>query len=161
MHDFMNEVVKSFAGHAPDNAMLVFKHHPMDRGYNHYGRDIKKLAREYGVESRVFYVFDAELPDLFKITDACVTVNSTVGLIALKKNVPTLALGKAMFADAGLSSDRTLDDFWQNYGAVDHQKLASFDRHIISETLVPGSFYGKRKETATMAALKLERMLSV
>ena len=161
MHDFMSEVFRSFSNCAAKDAILVMKHHPMDRGYNHYGIGIKKLARENGIEDRVHYVFDADLADLFKITDACVTVNSTVGLIALKANVPTLALGKAMFADAGLSSDMRLDDFWQNYGEVDQGKLTGFDTHIIAETLIPGSFYGKRAETSDAAVQKLERMLSV
>jgi len=34
---FIREVVESFARHAPRNTSLVFKHHPMDRGYCHYG----------------------------------------------------------------------------------------------------------------------------
>jgi capsular polysaccharide export protein len=155
MKDFMEDVFISFQRHAPENAIIVLKHHPMDRGFNHYGSFIKELASKYGVEDRIHYVFDVDLDELFEITEACVTVNSTVGLIALKKGVPVIALGKAMFCDAGLTFDGNLDSFWKEAGDVDHEKLAMFEKVLIGKTLIPGSFYGKRTETAKAAVDKL------
>ncbi|UTW56250.1 capsular biosynthesis protein [Kordiimonas sp. SCSIO 12610] len=161
MKDFLREVFISFAEYAPKDAILVLKHHPMDRGYNHYGDFVRKLVSEFSLNGRVHYVFDVDLYDLFKITDGCVTVNSTVGLIALKENVPTIAIGKAMYVDAGLTYSGNLDEFWQNSGSVNHDKLAVFEDFLKEETLIPGSFYGQRTETATAAVEKLARLLMV
>ena len=38
MHDFIEDVIRSFAGHAHASNQLAFKHHPRDRGYNNYER---------------------------------------------------------------------------------------------------------------------------
>ena len=53
---FIAEVVASFARHAPDDAWLVIKHHPMDRGYTNYQKLIAQLAQSHGIQQRVRYV---------------------------------------------------------------------------------------------------------
>jgi len=148
MHEFIEQVFQSFAGNAPADAILVLKHHPMDRGFHHYGRFIRSCAKKYGLSQRVHYVFEADLYALFEFVSGCVTVNSTVGMIALRERIPTIALGKAMFADAGLTYDGDLSAFWQNTERVDFEKVAGFEAAIVAETLVPGSFYGGRRKTA-------------
>ncbi len=160
MKDFLSGVFQSFSQYAPKDAILVLKHHPMDRGYNHYGKYISKLAKQNGIAARVRYVFEVDLTRLLENTDACVTVNSTVGLIALKAGVPAIALGKAMFSDAGLTFDGKLDEFWQQYGEVNQDKLQKFEDFLRQETLVAGSFYGKRRQTSVKAIDKLKHLLS-
>lgn len=58
MHDFIEDVIRSFAGHAHASDHLAFKHHPRDRGYNNYASLIRLLAKQYGVSGRVHYIHD-------------------------------------------------------------------------------------------------------
>jgi capsule polysaccharide modification protein KpsS len=48
--DFIRAVVRSFAQHAAPDQRLVFKHHPLDRGYRDYGKLLRALTcpRCYG-----------------------------------------------------------------------------------------------------------------
>jgi len=56
--------VASFAAHAPGDAVLVIKHHPMDRGYHNYQRLIQTLAADFALGSRLLYIHDQHLPTL-------------------------------------------------------------------------------------------------
>lgn len=142
--EFIDTVLRSFAAHAPQDAHLVIKHHPMDRGFHHYGKIISRLSRGLGCEGRVTYCFDVDLAQLLAVAAGCITVNSTVGLQALERSVPTLMLGKSMVADAGLTSSASLDDFWARPGNVDAPALARYKRLLTMHTQQPGSFYRNR-----------------
>ncbi|MGN5477223.1 capsular polysaccharide export protein, LipB/KpsS family [Cupriavidus basilensis] len=43
---FISHVIRSFSRHANDTDLLVFKHHPMERGHADYAADIDRLARQ-------------------------------------------------------------------------------------------------------------------
>ena len=49
VEDFITEVMQSFHESAQETLALCFKHHPMDRGYTHYGKLIKKLTAQLGI----------------------------------------------------------------------------------------------------------------
>lgn len=161
--DFIKEVMGSFAAHAPADAHLVIKHHPMDRGYNHYGSVIKRLARRLGCAGRVTYLFDADLEKLLAHATACVTVNSTVVVQALEQAIPTITLGRSMVADAGLAVDGSdpdaahLDSFWRSPPPVDTSKVAAFRKSLVAHTQVPGSFYRERMVAAGGIAEKIRQ----
>ena len=159
--DFIDEVIRSFAEDAPKNARLVIKHHPMDRGFTHYGGLIKRLSRGLGCADRVTYAFDLDLDRVLKHSAGCVTVNSTVGLTALELGTPTLTLGKSMVGAAGLTAQATLADFWTKSGDVDQTKVDAFKRALVSHTQIPGSFYRDRHIAAAAAAKKLETVLEL
>jgi capsular polysaccharide export protein len=88
VRDCIEEVITSFAQHAEQKHHLVLKHHPMDRGYRHYGQLIQDLSRKFGVENRVHYFCDVHLPTLLKHSLGLVTINSTTGIQALYHHVP-------------------------------------------------------------------------
>jgi capsular polysaccharide export protein len=161
VRDFIQEVITSFAAHAPSGAHLVIKHHPMDRGYNHYGSHIKKLARRLGCANRITYLFDADLEKLLAHSAGCVTVNSTVAMQALSQGTPTITLGRSMFADAGLAVDGSgvgeavLDGFWLSPMPVDEGNVSAFRTSLIASTQVPGSFYRNRMIAAQNIAEKI------
>lgn len=149
---FIEACVRSFAEQASADSHLFIKHHPMDRGFTHYGALINKLGRQYGIGDRVTYAFDADLEALFPHLAGCVVVNSTVGLQALEAGVPTIALGKSMIGHAGLTEGSSLDAFWQAGATVDTNAVARFKRQLIAHTLIPGSFYRDRQVAARAAA---------
>ena len=157
---FIEEVITSFAAFAPENARLVIKHHPMDRGFHHYGSVIKKLARRAGVEHRVIYAFDLNIEQLFGFVSGCITVNSTVGIQALEEGVPTLMLGIASANIAGLTSRQSLDDFWSAFGEVDKTRVQAFRSALVQKTQIAGSFYRNRDLAATAIVSKLAERLS-
>ena len=144
----IEEVVASFASHASSDALLLLKHHPMDRGYSDYAVEIKAVAARYLVSERVQYCYDAHLPDLLRNTCGVVTVNSTVGLSALYHRVPVKLLGRCLFDIPGLAHQGSLADFWQNPQPVDNDLFSRFHRYLFRHTQVNGSFFGQMAMTA-------------
>lgn len=158
--EFIDTVLRSFAANAPQDAHLVIKHHPMDRGFHHYGKVISRLSWGLGCEDRVTYCFDLDLEQLLSVAAGCITVNSTVGLQALECSVPTLFLGKSMVADAGLTSSVSLDDFWARPGKVDASALLQYKRLLTMHTQQPGSFYRNRQIAAEACARAISAALA-
>ena len=140
---FIETTLHSFAKHAPDDTILVFKHHPMDRGYTDYSAWVRRLAKDVGVASRVRYIHDQHLPSLLDHARGVVVVNSTVGLSALFHGAPTKVCGNALYDMPGLTYQGTLDQFWlEAPNAKPNPDLSKRVRdHLISKTQLNGSFY--------------------
>ncbi len=140
---FIDHVMYSFAAHAPKKALLVFKHHPMDRGYTDYGRAIRRLVATTGLQGRVLYIHDQHLPTLLDAARGVVVVNSTVGLAALQHGAPTKVCGSALYALPGLTFAGSLDMFWKQARSAkpDRDFFARFRGHLIARTQLNGSFY--------------------
>jgi capsular polysaccharide export protein len=144
MEPFIRELIDSFARHAPPDLRLVFKHHPRDRGYHHYGRLIAAAAAAAGVGARVLYFHDAPIAPILT-HPACrglITVNSSVGLQALFHAVPLKVMGQAFFNLEGLSDQQPLAGFWRNPQGSDRDLFRRFYRHLIDTTQVNGNFDG-------------------
>jgi capsular polysaccharide export protein len=142
MEPFIAELIASFASHAPRGDRLAFKHHPRDRGYNHYGAVIRDLARRHGVEDRVLYFHDGPLGPILKRSKAVVTINSTVGLQALYHAVPTKVLGRTFYNLPGLTDQQPLAAFWQAPQPSDRNLFRRFYVHLIDATQINGNFDG-------------------
>lgn len=155
VRQFIEETIRSFAVHAPKDAHLVIKHHPMDRGFQHYGGFVRKLCRAHGCSARVTYAFDLDLERLLVHAAGCVTVNSTVGLQALEQDVPVIMLGESMAHEAGIAPAVNLDKFWKNPGSVDTASVANFRSEMLKKTQVPGSYYRCRRLAAEGCARKI------
>ena len=142
IEEFIVEILVSFAHNASKNKYLVIKHHPMDRGKKDYARFISDHARQLGCAQRVNVVYDVHLPTLLKNAVATVTINSTVGVSSLYHMTPTLCRGRSFYDIEGLTSKGVkLDDFWENYKAVDGELFNKFRCYLIQKTQVNGSFY--------------------
>jgi len=145
MEPLIEELTASFAAHAPAQLRLVFKHHPRDRGYNHYGRCIAALRRRFRLSrARVLYLHDAPLAPLLA-SDQCVgliTVSSTVGLQALEAGVPVKLMGDTFFAIDGLVDQAPLECFWQQPQAPDPDLWRRFRTEMLTKTQWRGSFDG-------------------
>ncbi len=63
---------------------------------------------------------------------AVVTVNSTVGTLALACGLPVIALGKAVYDIAGLTFQGELDEFWNTPTAPDADLFDAFRRVLAS-----------------------------
>ncbi|EGG1559920.1 capsule biosynthesis protein, partial [Campylobacter coli] len=113
IEEFIEELILSFANHARAKSYLVFKHHPMDRGYRNYSKLINELSQKYHVEGRIFYIHDTYLPTLLKNALGCITINSTVGLSAILEGCPTKVCGNAFYNFEGLVYPKKLQFFWR------------------------------------------------
>jgi len=140
VEDFIERVVISFSKAASKHA-LVIKHHPYDRGYKNYAKLIKTLASRYGLEGRVHYVHDTDLPSLLQRALGTVIINSTVGISSLYHGTPAKAMGNAIYDLPGLTHQGALEDFWDNPGVVNKRLFGKFRRYLVETTQVNGSVY--------------------
>jgi len=152
---FIETTLHSFAKHAPGNTILVFKHHPMARGYRDYSTLIRRLARNAGIEPRVRCIHDQHLPTLLDHARGVVVVNSTVGLSALQHGAPTKVCGKALYDMPGLTYQGTLDEFWcaAPDARPDRGLYQRFRDYLVAGTQLNGSFYKPLKGAGMCAGL--------
>lgn len=153
IEQFVGEVISSFATTAPSNKALVFKHHPLDRGYKDYTVLFANLISEYGLQGRVFYVHDVCLPTLLRGAEGTVLINSTVGMSSLFHGTPVKALGRAIYDLPGLTFQRDLDRFWSAPGEVDKAVFDRFREYLVTHNQINGSFYRRLKGVSNAAGL--------
>ncbi len=140
---FIMEILESFGANAAKDTFLIFKHHPRDRGYNNYAQFIRQKAYEMNLMDRVYYVHDADLLELYRNCQGVITVNSSVGLSSLLNDIPTKALGKTFYNLPGLTSQCSLDEFWQSPGKVNRSLFKKFYNYLITHTQINADFHGK------------------
>ncbi|MBM0637575.1 capsule biosynthesis protein [Campylobacter sp. VicNov18] len=140
---FIEEIILSFANHARAKSYLVFKHHPMDRGYKNYAKLIQKLSQKYHVEGRVLYVHDTHLPTLLKRALGCITINSTVGFSAILEGCPTKVCGDAFYDFEGLTYPKKLQFFWREAHAYKPNSalVRNFKKYLLQSNQFNGNFY--------------------
>ncbi|EAI4210958.1 capsule biosynthesis protein [Campylobacter coli] len=143
IEEFIEELILSFANHARAKSYLVFKHHPMDRGYRNYSKLINELSQKYHVEGRIFYVHDTYLPTLLKNALGCITINSTVGLSAILEGCPTKVCGNAFYNFEGLAYPKKLQFFWHEAHAYkpNPSLVINFKNYLLNTNQFNGNFY--------------------
>lgn len=151
VEQFIDEVMKSFAEHAPRDCSLVFKHHPMDRAYRDYTKLLRKLALQYGVADRVVYVHDLHLPSLLRCSRGAVMINSTVGLQSASYGTPVKILGDAVYDMPGLTYQGSLQEFWNAPGEVDTELYQAFRTYLLCTNQANGA-YAKRLKSLQAGA---------
>ncbi len=141
---FIDCVVDSFGAHAPANARLLIKSHPLDHGLEPHARDVAAAAARAGVADRVFFTDDGCFLSLVRRADGIVSVNSTAGLATLELGRPTLALGQAIYDLPGLTHQSGLDTFWSVPEAPDRDLFEAFRAVVAARTQVNGAFSTRR-----------------
>lgn len=147
--EFIRTVMLSFSQDAPAETILVFKHHPMDRGFCHYGQFIHQMAAKLNISERVIYGHELHLPTMLKYCRGTITVNSTVGLSSLHHYKPTKVLGRANYDIPGLTSVQPLSLFWRNPCPVDGDFFQAYKAALKKHTQINGSFYRDIDVTCT------------
>lgn len=148
-------VIDSFARAARPQDILVFKGHPLERGHFDGRRIVAARAARAGVSERVFYLDDGVAGDLVRAARGLLTINSTLGLLALRHGVPVMAFGDALYSAPGLACSYdgrgSLEGFWRSPPAPDHGLVEAALALIRSEALVEGSFYAPSARAQTCA----------
>lgn len=174
--EFINHVLHSFSrgqriekeqgipdgGESIAEDVIVFKHHPMDRGHRNYENIIRLLAKRHGLEGRVFYIHDQHLPTLLKNAKGVVLVNSTTGLSALGHGAPVKVCGNAIYDIEGLTFQGRMRDFWflANQSKPDPAVLSRFRKALLEFTQVNGSFYRKLPNVTWKSGVALDGQLA-
>src|SRR5215469_7989323 len=143
MHLAIEYVLASFARHAPPAARLIVKLHPLDSGLVDWVAITSYLGVELGIADRLVILDGGDLGALLTRKPAVVTVNSTVGTLALSAGLPVVALGKAIYDIAGLTFQGELDDFWRAPTPPDAELFDAFRRVLAARCLIPGSFFNE------------------
>ena len=144
MGEVIEYVMESFARHAPSEASLVIKNHPLDQGLMPYARIIRACAHRFDLAGRVAYLEDGDLVALFAQAQGVVTVNSTAGILALEQGMPTYTLSDPIYNLPGLTGQMPLDGFWRETPSPDLELFSRFRRCVIHATQINGGFYCAR-----------------
>jgi capsular polysaccharide export protein len=134
-------VIRSFARHAPGDAVLAVKEHPLDNGVIDWRRAVRTAARDAGIPDRVVVIEDSDLQTLLDRTRGLVTVNSTSATFALASGVPVIALGRSVYDLPGLTHQTSLESFWQAPSRPDKLLFDAFRQVLMQACLVDGDFF--------------------
>lgn len=155
----IRDVIRSFAGNAAADAHLVVKVHPLDPGLRPWRRLVGRYAAEAGIADRVHYIDGGVLDDLLGLASGVVTINSTVGVWAMRAGCPVITLGTAIFDVAGLTFQGELDAFWSQAAAPDKALFDDFTTALSATIQIRGVYYEEEGLTAAVdaAAARLDR----
>lgn len=136
----MEHVLEAFQ-EAPPEARLLVKQHPLDPGVIPWRVLVAEAAARFGLGERVAFIERGDLMPLLRGARGVVTVNSTVGPLALAEGVPVLALGAAIYRVPGITAECGLAAFWRDPPPVAPENFALFCRVLRAKCLVNGGFH--------------------
>jgi capsular polysaccharide export protein len=139
----LEEVVESFGSHAPLEARLMIKLHPMDPGFRAWGHIIANAASRVDAADRVVFVENGSFEFLVKRCAGVVTVNSTAGVTAIKAGKPVKTLGEAVYDIPGLTFQGPLDEFWCKPGRPDPALAKAYIKLLAACIQVKGGFFSE------------------
>lgn len=156
--DAIATVVASFAAHAPADALLAVKGHPLDNGLTDWGRFAMREAAAAGVADRVLWLPELPFGPVLAPAAGVVTVNSTAGLQSLREGKPVVALGTAIYDMPGLTFQHGLDRFWTEASPPDPALVDALRRVLAAHCLIRGGFFSEAgiAEAVGNAVIRLE-----
>ena len=146
MYQAVDYVMASFAEHAPHDAVLVLKEHPLDISWRSWRAFIDEHAGRFRIADRVLHIAGGDLQALARNARGVVVVNSTSATFALAEGRPVITLGSAIYSMAGITDQGSLDDFWSAPRAPDPAFYDAFLRCLHDHCLVRG---GLASQSAT------------
>ena len=139
----IEQVVASFAASAPSDALLIVTEHPLDTCPFDWRAVVNEQARRCGVGERVSFFEGGSPEPSIEGCSGVVTVNSTIGYLALSLGKPLIALGTANYSMQGLTFQDGLDRFWAEAAPPDPVVFDAFRRVVAAQSQVNGSFYSR------------------
>ncbi|WP_226779040.1 capsule biosynthesis protein [Oceaniglobus trochenteri] len=139
--EFLELVVEGFARGAPTHHHLVFKAHPLEDGRVPQKRDLRHIARHFGVEDRVHYVRGGKLAQLLDHARSAVTVNSTAAQQVLWRGLPLKVFGNAVYAKPEFVSTQTIAEFFVQPTRPDSRAYRDYRHYLLETSQIPGGFY--------------------
>ncbi len=147
----IHAVIRSFAEHAPPEGRLLVKLHPLDPGLRDWARVVRRSAERWGAGGRVLFLDGGSLGSLLEGARGVVTVNSTVGVWALRAGTPIVTLGAAVYDIAGLTWQGPLERFWSDAAPPRPDLVQAFLRAVASGLQIRGVYYRREGREAAVA----------
>lgn len=144
MTDFVRAAIRGFSEGAPSHHHLVFKAHPLEDGRTPLKADIRRIAKDHGVEDRVHFLRGGKLATLLDTARSAVTINSTAGQQVLWRGKPLKIFGTAVYGRPELVSGQTLEDFFAAPVQPDLAAYHDFRNFLLATSQIPGGFYSAR-----------------
>lgn len=141
MTEFLQKVIKGFADSAPVHHHLVFKAHPLEDGRVPLPSEIRRLAREYGIQKRVHYVRGGKLAKLLDHARSAVSVNSTAAQQVLWRGLPLKTFGAAVYDKPEFVSAQSLPEFFRNPTRPNTAAYQDYRLFLLETSQIPGGFY--------------------
>ncbi|MBW6420303.1 capsular biosynthesis protein [Rhizobium sp. XQZ8] len=141
LSQMLEQVMGSFARHAPENSRLIIKQHPLDNDLEGWRKIVEKLTDRFRLQGRVCFIEIGNLPAILSACHGVVVVNSTTGLHSLRAGVPTIALGAAVYDVPGLTHQSGIDSFWRHPSEINQTLLADFIKALAGSVQIKGNFY--------------------
>ncbi|WP_256731267.1 capsular biosynthesis protein [Sphingomonas sp. dw_22] len=140
MTEAIEQILCSFARHAPADTLLVIKEHPLDNGLKGWRGIVRRIALANGVADRVLFLEHGHIDALVARAAGVVTVNSTTGTLALSAGTPVAVLGAAVYDLPGVTHQGILDTFWASPGKPQLEIYDAFRRVLVARCLLRGGF---------------------
>lgn len=158
MQPAIEEVLASFARHAPADTLLLVKGHPLDNGLTDWEKRVREAASRLGIADRVPFVEWADIDQIVRESLGVVTVNSTTGTLSLRHGVPTIVLGHAVYDIPRITHQRGLDGFWTAPEPPEPEVFDAFRRVLVDRCLIHGGYFSDEglEMLVTGAAARLE-----
>jgi capsular polysaccharide export protein len=141
LRDAVRLVLRSFAASGSGRRLVVLAH-PFDEGLI----DWRRLV----VGERVIFLEGGTPSALLRGAAGVVTVNSTLGVEALRRGIPVKTLGDAVYDIPGLTHAGPLDRFWHDRQPPDPALTAAFLRVLVGATQVHGGYYDRAAQEAAL-----------
>ena len=138
---FLQEVLSSFDIHAPPEAVLVVKQHPLDYAIERSARKVEALVVQYGLQGRVIYLRKTSIDKITPIAFAVLTINSTAGLATIVLEKPVICLGRSFYSIRGLTFHGPLHAFWTEARPPDPQLTCGFVTFLMATSQINGGFH--------------------
>ncbi|MDZ4789905.1 MAG: capsular biosynthesis protein [Hyphomicrobiales bacterium] len=136
-------VLASFKAHAPMNATLAIKAHPLDNGLDRWRRYLTDAVRRLNLQSRVVFFDGGALGDVLAGAAGLVTVNSSAGIEALQRGCPVKTLAPAIYDVDGITHQGPLDSFWTAPAAPDPKLVGAFVKALAASVQARGTIYSR------------------
>jgi len=152
MDTALEKTMLSLAAHAPLDAELLIKLHPLDPCVKNWPARIAAMARKLGLARRVHVAPRGDLDAMLQAARGMIAVNSTAASRALALDKPVKLLGQSVFNIPGLTFQRELDEFWTQ-GKAPHAALrdAAFAL-LCAAYMVRGVYFAREGRTAAVRA---------
>lgn len=150
---FVEYCVAEFAAARTSGQLLVFKNHPLDNGVINLARLVREEALKHQLQDRVFFVETGKLVPLLEKSISVTAINSTACHQSLRRGIPTMVLGKAVFNHPQIVPHMRLTDFFRLRPSKDtahYEKLVNLLRHTCQFN---GGFYSRQGRSALLPAL--------
>jgi len=141
MQPAIDAVLASFAAHAPADALLVVKGHPLDNGLVDWERRVRAAAEQAGLADRTIFLESVDIDGLVQGARGLVTVNSTTGTLSLLRGVPTVVLGDAVYDMPRITHQGGLDRFWTAPQPPELAVFHAFRRVLVDRCLIHGGYF--------------------